>query len=224
MLVVFEGIDKSGKATLSESVYQYLNKNSSFFYPTKFSFPEYETTSGKMVTKFLKGGYGSLQSIHYEIRSLLYASNRCPWGDKIRLALGAHGKFPKPNNVVICDRYVTSQAHQSLDFFNDPFALEKYFRWVEELEFKDFGMPRPDLVFLIDVSEEVSMSRGEAQDLQEADKEHLRKTRSIYKIMAEKEVFGARWEVLDGTLLIEDNMLRVVRIIRDMYSSLGSIR
>jgi len=209
MLVVFEGIDKSGKATLSESVYQYLQNNLYSCRPIKFGFPSYETTSGKMVKKFLKGGYGPLQSIHYELRSLLYAANRCPWADEIRSALCE-------DRLVICDRYVTSQAHQSLDFSTDPIALENYFKWIEELEFGDFDLPRPDLIFLVDVSEEVSMSRGEAVDLQEADREHLRKTRSTYKRMAEKEVFGAKWVVLDGTLPIEDNTIKVVTIIRNM--------
>jgi dTMP kinase len=58
---------------------------------------------------------------------------------------------------IICDRYTTSNIlHMSANLTNE-MNIEKYINWIEDLEYYELGLPKPDKVIYLDVTPEVSM-------------------------------------------------------------------
>ena len=142
MLVVIEGIDGSGKGTQSRRLVENLEQAG--FPATLFSFPCYdETFFGREIGKYLNGVYGSLQTVPVEFAAMLYAGDR--FEKKADLLAALHA-----GRVVVCDRYVPSNlAHQAA---KRPLEQQtELIRWIGELEYTVYGLPRPDLVCYLDL-------------------------------------------------------------------------
>jgi dTMP kinase len=141
-LIVIEGIDGSGKNTQTIAICNYLSslgvKN------IKIHFPLYsETFFGKEVGHYLNGEFGSLESVHPKLASMLYAGDRFEKKEFIEKNLN-DGAF------VICDRYVPSNiAHNTVKLETEKHA--EFEDWIETLEYKIFCLPKPDLVIFLDV-------------------------------------------------------------------------
>lgn len=190
-LIVIEGIDGSGKNTQTIEVCNYLTnlgiKN------TKIHFPLYsETFFGKEVGHYLNGEFGSLESVHPKLASMLYAGDRFERKDFIEQNL-EDGAF------VICDRYVPSNiAHNTVKL-----PSEKHFEfenWIETLEYEIFCLPRPDLVIFLDMppnsAKEFVLAKGtreyteKKQDLHEENQKYLE---SVY-IKFKQLSISKKWE------------------------------
>lgn len=124
-----EGNDCAGKNTLTKGVIEYIKREKLFpEYKIKtVSFPDYESNSGKLITKFLNGEYlndkpnSSSGLIRKAIAiGTLYADNRKEWFDK-------HFDPNEDNVIYIFDRYMVSNlTHQMVPvmrFFRD---IEKH--------------------------------------------------------------------------------------------------
>ncbi len=138
MLIVFEGIDGSGKTVQSNALKSYLEDK----YGLKcglFSFPAYETKVGQLIFNHLHDRQAF--SLDPRIVSILYATNRMEFRSEIIRAL-------EINDIVICNRYSYSNAA----FQGAKVTLEKrssFLEWIEDLEFKIFQLPRPDFTILL---------------------------------------------------------------------------
>lgn len=146
-LITIEGIDGSGKGTQATMLLDKLLEKS---IPAKlYSFPNYEKTFfGKEVGAFLRGEFGSIESVDPKLASILFAGDRFEKKHEIEADL-SNGV------IVICDRYVDSNiAHQCAKLSSD--MRQEFCEWLENLEYKVFGMPRPDIVFLLDVPLSIS--------------------------------------------------------------------
>lgn len=146
-LITIEGIDGSGKGTQAKMLLEKLLERS---IPAKlYSFPNYdETFFGKEVGAFLRGEFGSIESVNPKLASILFAGDRFEKKYEIESDL-SNGV------IVICDRYVDSNiAHQCAKL--SPDKRQEFCDWLESLEYKVFGMPKPDIVFLLDVPLSIS--------------------------------------------------------------------
>jgi dTMP kinase len=140
-LIAIEGIDGSGKRTQVELLKDSLAARGHKTFVT--GFPVYDSWFGKMVGKFLDGGYGPLEKLDSHFTALLYAGDRFEAKEQIVEALAA-GK------IVLSDRYVGSNmAHQTARV-SAPERAE-FVKWIEHLEYQIYGLPRESAVIYLRV-------------------------------------------------------------------------
>jgi dTMP kinase len=192
-LIALEGIDGSGKRTQLEMLARELDARG--MAALHISFPRYESFFGKLVGRYLDGGFGPLEAVDPRLSALLYAGDRFEAKPEIEAALSA-GK------IVLADRYIGSNmAHQSARV--PPEQREEFFAWLKRLEYGLYGLPAEDLVIYlrVPVAEAhhlIGLKSARAytslrRDIQEADITHLEQTAIIYDRLATE----ANWARID---------------------------
>jgi len=173
MIIVIEGGDQAGKLTQSTMLEKALKKRK---IKTKlFHFPDYETPIGKEIRKYLDGK----RKFPPQVIHCLLAANR--W-EKLDAILAAEEK----NSVLIMNRYYHSNLIYGL-------ANGLKQKWLENL---DNGLPKADLVILLDVTQKESFSRQKThRDKFEKNEEFLRKISKIYRTIAKKK----HWKIIDAS-------------------------
>lgn len=191
-LIVIEGTDCSGKETQSNLLIEKLKKENIRI--EKFSFPNYNSPTGKIIggpylgKSYICDGWfeEGAPNVDPKVSALYYAADRLYNIDKI--------KFLLENGVnVILDRYVFSNmAHQGGKIENEKERNEMY-EWLENLEFNLLNLPRPEIgLFLhmpFECSLELKKNREEELDQNEKDKNHLINAENAYKEVAKKYDF-----------------------------------
>jgi dTMP kinase len=144
-LIVIEGGDGSGKATQVGLLGEVLKKKAKV---TVMDFPQYDRTlSGKLVGRYLSGEFGDPVKISPYVSSLPYILDRLVAKEEIEKALS--------EGVVLCNRYTPSNiGHQASKLEGK--EKNDFILWLEELEYEELGLPRPDLVIYLHVSPEIS--------------------------------------------------------------------
>jgi dTMP kinase len=99
---------------------------------------------GELIARFLRGEYGSLESVDPYLVALLYAGDRKDASDMIR-------DWLKQDKIVLLDRYTYSNIAYQCAKIKDPEAQDRLMKWILALEFDHFRIPRPDLNFFLDV-------------------------------------------------------------------------
>ncbi len=186
MIIVIEGGDQAGKKTQTELLSKALKKRK--IKTETFSFPDYSTPVGKEISKYLSGKRKfSPQTIH-----CLLAANR--W-EKLNQILQAQSK----NSVLIMNRYYQSNLVYGL-------ANGIKQNWLENL---DAGLPKADLVILLDVSQKESFRRKKTQrDKFEKNEKFLKKISKIYRDTAKKK----RWKIVDASKSKEEVHQEIFKI------------
>lgn len=191
-LIVIEGTDCSGKETQSNLLIEKLKAQNIRI--EKFSFPNYNSPTGKIIggpylgKEYICDGWfpEGAANVDPKVSSLFYAADRLYNIDKI--------KFLLDNGVnVILDRYTFSNmAHQGGKIKDSNLRNEMY-DWLDNLEFNLLSLPRPDIgVFLhmpYDCSISLKKNREEALDQLESDKSHLLDAERAYIEIADKYKF-----------------------------------
>ena len=180
MIIVLEGGDQAGKFTQSTLLQKALKKRK---IKTKlFHFPDYETPVGKEIRKYLDGK----RKFPPRVIHCLLSANR--W-EKLDEILAAKEK----NSVLIMNRYYHSNLIYGL-------ANGMRQKWLESL---DVGLPKADLVILLDVTQKESFSRSPRnekgrvmkRDKFEKNEQFSRKISKIYKTTAKKK----HWKIIDAS-------------------------
>ena len=173
MIIVIEGGDQAGKKTQTTMLANALKKRK---IKTKtFSFPDYKTPIGKEISKYLSGR----RKFPPQVIHCLLAANR--W-EKLNEILEAQSK----NSVLIMNRY-----YQSNLVYGVANGMKQ--RWLENL---DAGLPKSDLVILLDVTQIESFKRKKIhRDKFEKNQEFLRKISKIYRTTAKKK----HWKIIDAS-------------------------
>lgn len=178
-LIVFEGTDGSGKSTQFELLAKRLEAEQTGF--QRLRFPQYEEPSSALIRMYLGGAFGDdPEAVNAYAASTFYAVDRyasyqCVWKD-----------YYQGGGLVVSDRYTTSNAvHQGSKVPEGERA--EFFRWLYDLEYDRMGLPRPDLVVLLDMPVELSeqlmrkreKSAGTHADIHERDEDYLKKCRDV---------------------------------------------
>jgi len=173
MIIVIEGGDQAGKLTQSTLLEKALKKRK---IKTKvFHFPDYKTPIGKEIRKYLDGK----RKFPPQVIHCILAANR--W-EKLNEILAAQEK----NSVLIMNRYYHSNLIYGI-------ANGMKQKWLENL---DAGLPKADLVILLDVTQKESFNRQKThRDKFEKNEEFLRKISKIYRITAKKK----HWKIIDAS-------------------------
>ena len=173
MIIVFEGGDQAGKKTQSALLEKKLK--SAKIKTTLFSFPDYSTPIGKEINKYLHGK----RKFPPQVIHCLLAANRWEKLDEIK-------KAQQKNSIVIMNRYRESNLVYGLV---NGLKLE----WLENL---DSGLPKSDLVIVLDVPQTESFSRKRSnRDRFEKNKDFSNKISRTYRKMAVKK----KWKIVDAT-------------------------
>jgi dTMP kinase len=219
MLIDIEGIDGTGKGTQARLLCDRLVATG--VSAAVVSFPRYGATLfGKAVGEFLNGDFGSLAGVHPFLVSLLFAGDRFESKAFLLESLRTH-------DVVVLDRYVPSNvAHQAAKL--DGAARAELARRILEIEYTLFGLPRPDVVLLLDLPVHLAqdlIARKAARqytdrkaDLQEADAAYLARVRDVYQALAQSDRDWQTVPVSDGTQLrsIEDVAATIWQIVETL--------
>jgi len=194
MIIVIEGGDQAGKLTQSILLEKALKKRK---IKTKlFHFPDYETPIGKEIRKYLDGK----RKFPPQVIHCLLAANR--W-EKLDAILAAEEK----NSVLIMNRYYHSNLVYGL-------ANGLKQKWLESL---DEGLPKADLVILLDVTQKESFSRTPRnkiggkkmkRDKFEKNKEFSTKISNLYRTVGKKK----HWKIIDATMSKEKVHEEILKI------------
>ena len=173
MIIVIEGGDQAGKKTQTALLARALKQQK--IKTATFSFPDYKTPIGKEIAKYLNGK----RKFPPQVIHCLLAANR--W-EKLNEIITAQSK----NSVVIMNRYYHSNLIYGL-------ANGMKREWLTNL---DEGLPKADLVILLDVTQKESFSRKKTnRDKFEKNEEFLRNISKIYRSVAKNE----HWKIIDAS-------------------------
>ena len=185
--IVFEGLDGSGKSTQLNLLKKYLKKQN---YKTALTdFPQYTQKSAGLIEEYLSGKYGSAEQVGPWRASVFYACDRYDASFKIK-------KWLEQNKIVISDRYLASNiGHQGGKLKTNQERL-KYIKWLYNLEYKIFQIPKPDITIILKTSPELSYQmsvknidrskkqkaylKNKKRDIHEANLLHLKKALASY--------------------------------------------
>src|SRR3989344_5855597 len=173
-LIVFEGIDGSGKATQAKLLFKYLkNKKIPL---VLVSFPIYKSCWGKMVRRYLDGEFGGINNVDPYLASVLYAGDRLLVSEQIK-------NWIRAGKIVVCDRYTGSNiAHQAAKI-KDQSEKSKFIDWLEDFEYYQNKIPRENLVILlsIPVSKSQIIMKSRKKDIHEKDKDYLANVAEVFE-------------------------------------------
>ncbi len=165
-LIVIDGTDGSGKATQVELLRARLVKEG---YKVKtVDFPEYyKNFFGEFIGHCLAEQYYNWVNIHPKIASVIYAADRFESKEQI-------DKWLKQGNVVLANRYVSSnQIHQG-GKITDSKKRKDFLKWLDKMEFEVFKIPRPDVVFYLEVPIKVTQHLVEIRNKTEKARAYLK--------------------------------------------------
>lgn len=208
-ILVFEGIDGSGKNTQANLIKGFLATMD--IRSEVIHFPLYEETFfGKEIATYLNGGYGGLETINPKLAALLYAGDRY---EKKSYIVDALDK----GTILILDRYVPSNiAHHAAKLPESHWIDFK--NWIEHVEYKIFGLPYPDVVFFLNVpnsfSDNLVMAKERRsytslkKDLHEENSGYMASVHEVFKWLSKEE----QWFEIECS---QGDLLRSVKDIHE---------
>ncbi len=155
MLIVLEGLDGAGKSTQIKLLREMLTQKgieSEYLHFPRFDAPLY----GDLIARFLRGELGGVDEVNPYLVALLYA------GDRADAATMLNG-WMESGKVVILDRYVYSNVSYQCGKLEGKEAREELSKWILDLEYNHFAIPRPDISFFLDVPFEFTKRKLEEQ-------------------------------------------------------------
>lgn len=172
MLIVFEGLDQSGKQTQAEMLRDWLKEQGRK--ARLVSFPDYGTSIGEEIARALQGEreYGP------DVMQLLYIANR--YERKPDLQRWLDGGL-----ILVCDRYIASSVAYGEAQGLDP-------AWLSELQ---KFLPVPSLTILLDIAPDTAVGRKAVdRDRYERDLALQARVRDSYHRQAAEQ----HWVRVDG--------------------------
>ena len=142
--VTFEGIDGSGKSTISKLVYKKLKSNG---YKVVLTYEPTDTWVGKQVQKCIETNTDPF------VTAFTFIADRIQHGKQIQ-------KWIDEGKIVLCDRYAESTyAYQGAQMEN---MIDNPIKWLKELS-KD-RIPTPDRTFVFIIEPKDSLARIQHRD------------------------------------------------------------
>ena len=222
MLVVLEGLDGAGKSTQVKKLRTYLESLSGSL--EYIHFPRYDApVYGDLISRFLRGDFGSNEQVHPQLVALLFAEDRHGAAPQMKEILSAGGN-------ILLDRYVYSNIAYQCAKLKDDKEAEALREWIFNTEYGDFQLPVPDLNIFLDVpisfveSKLKSQRNGQdrdylegGQDIHEADIEFQKRVRSIYQKQCEIDPKFIRVDCSDeyGQMLPPDKIFAKIQAVVD---------
>jgi len=175
IIISIEGTDGAGKHTQQQLLLKALEEKGYKVFAQ--SLPNYDSDSSAPVKMYLSGQFGSDPKCldAYEA-SILYAVDRLCTHKK---TIAEH--YDK-GEIILFDRYVQSNFIHHSTKISNPDERKDYIDYMCDLEFNKLKLPKPDLVFFIEMpvlkSLELARARaeyktGETKDIHEEDTNYM---------------------------------------------------
>ena len=210
-LVVIEGVDSSGKETQTMRLFD--NIKSTGLKTEKICFPNYDSDTSSLVKMYLGGKFGTnAGDINPYMASAFFAVDRvgsmkCEWQERLNNA-----------DVVIADRYVTSNMiHQASKIDNEE-EKEAFLNWIYDFEYEKMELPKPDLIIFLDMPVKHAMElmknrpnkidSSKTKDIHESDSGHL--NRSYANAVSVAQKYG--WHRIS---CVRDDKIRTIEDISE---------
>lgn len=223
--IVIEGLDGSGKSTQIDLVENYLkeqNIKSKFLHFPRPDAPFF----GEMISRFLRGELGDIDSVDPYVVAMLYAGDRNDAGDMIR-------GWINDGYAVIADRYLYSNIGFQCAKLKSHEEKDKLAKWIKKLEYEYHGIPVPDLNLFLKVPYEFTKNslrkRREGadrdylkgnDDIHEADLDFQQEVRNIYLWQVQEntdfdeiDCSGQDNQMLEPSLIFEKIKTRINDIL-----------
>lgn len=193
--IVIDGADGSGKTTQFNLLKEKLKKDG--YQVETVDFPRYGEPVAVLVENYLNGKYGSAKAVGPYRASIFYACDRYDASFAMKEWL-AQGK------IILGNRYTTANMIHQAGKIQDHKERDKFLDWLTDLEYGLFAIPRPDAVFFMNLSAQVSQQLAlknvkrhdnldKKKDIHENDLEHLRDALEAGQYVAKKY----KWEQID---------------------------
>lgn len=156
-LIVIEGSDGAGKTTQLGLLKAYID---SMGQPVEtVDFPRYyDSFYGKMIANFLRGEYGTLETVNPYLISVVYAADRASAAPEMH-------EWLRLGKIILSNRYATSNmAHQSGRIA--PLKRKAFLAWDLELEYEVNKIPKEDIVIFLHVPTQTSLELMKNKDRQ----------------------------------------------------------
>lgn len=180
--VTFEGIDGSGKSTVSKLVYEKLKSEG---YDVVLTFEPTDSYIGKMVQKCIETDSDPF------VTAFTFIADRINHCKKIQ-------KWLDECKIVLCDRYAEStyayQGAQMEDLVKDPIF------WLQELSKGRIIIPDRTFVFVIDPEKSLNRIQNRDKLIPFEKKKFLEKVHKNYLKLSK----GKRFKKLDATKSIDE--------------------
>jgi len=184
--IVIDGTDGSGKTTQFKLLADILRKEG--YDLALADFPQYGKKSAGLVEEYLAGNYGQVNAY---VGSIFYAVDRFDASFQIR-------KWLDEGKIVLSNRYVTANAGHQGGKIADKAERIKYFKWLDNLEYTIFNIPKPDLNIILHVPAAIAQKlvdkkpaemrayvKGKKRDIHEADLNHLKNAEQVFLQISE---------------------------------------
>lgn len=201
--IVIDGTDGSGKTTQFKLLKETLEQGG--YKVETADFPQYGMKSAGTVEEYLNGKYGQVNAY---ASSIFYAVDRFDASFKIR-------KWLDDGYIVISNRYVTASAGHQGGKIEDEAQRVQFFKWLDNLEYNIFGIPKPDLNIILHVPAEMAQilvdnkdasmrayNGGKKRDIHEDDLNHLLNAEKTYLQIAGLFPNTKLVECMDGDRLM----------------------
>lgn len=217
MLIVFEGLDGSGKTLQVSLLKKYLRQKGISY--ASFDFPQYQQTlGGSLVGKLLDGKYGDVANISPYLTALPYALDRFEVKNQLKKTL-------QKKVLVISNRYIgSSLAHQTAKIKQ---KKNDFIKWLMSLEYELLGIPREDLVLFLDVPPRIAkklVGRKQTRsytkrkrDFHEKNFEHLKRAYRNYCYLVKTLSWWKRIPCMNKNKLLEPEQIhkKILKVLKN---------
>lgn len=218
MIIVIEGTDGSGKQTQTQKLFDFLKSQN--LEVKKQSFPNYESESSVLVKKYLNGDFGDLNALSAKQCSTFYAVDRL-------CTMLEYKEFLENGGILLLDRYVSSNFLHQASKIKDKLKRDEVVSWLENFEYEDLKLPKPDITFFLDLKPEISkklreeraeLKAGTKKDIHEANAEYMTHCYNVgIEIAKEKN-----WQVIkcydgDNIKSIDEIHNEILQILQSYY-------
>lgn len=218
-VIVIEGTDCSGKETQSKLLEKRLKDAGKKC--IRFSFPNYDSPTGKIVGGCYLGKPEISESLFKEgavnvdphVVCLYYAADR-------KYNMPEIEDYIKKGYYVILDRYTSSnQAHQGSKIKDEDERFNMY-QWIDKLEYWLLKLPKPDITIFLHVPFENTINlRKNRQFIDEHEKseEHLKNAEKAYLELSELYNWNRIECIKAGKLRkVEDINDQIMKIVNEI--------
>jgi dTMP kinase len=185
--LVIEGLDGSGKSTQIKRLKAYFQNNNipfEYLHFPRVTSPVY----GDLIARFLRGDLGKIDEVNPYLVALLFAGDRKDAASQIL-------KWKESEKLVLVDRYVYSNiAYQCAKLYGAD-EQKELMKWILNVEYGEFGIPKPDFSLFLRVPLEFVGQQLESQrsgedrdylqgkgDIHEEDIHFQERVKSVYEI------------------------------------------
>ncbi|KAJ8978249.1 hypothetical protein NQ317_012605 [Molorchus minor] len=198
-LIVFEGVDRSGKSTQCKKLVESLKKQNvkAHF----MAFPDRTTSTGKLIDEYLRN---KDCKVNDHAMHLLFSANRWENVDKMKA-------FLNDGITLIVDRYSYSGIAYS--------AAKKNMEidWCKQPE---NGLPKPDKVLFLMVNQEEIMLRPDFGNERYENREIQKKVFEVYQQLFKE---NDNFESIDSARSIEDVQVEVLKKTLETIKSVENL-